>query len=517
MKTLKRILVVLFTAVLLNSCHSNSDITTNDVVSQQAGHYVSIEGLWISTPETSLKFSSGTLCPIIQIKRNNSGELIVRGFYLWNGDYYKEWGVVDFKYDKLTRCITIIDEIGVTFKGIVNNKNRMITGEAQFKESENNIPKDSLNLMRANKDLSIALFYPRIPDPDGSVIYSYQKPEQLNDGIQTASISAEGVDLVSIIRLMKEIINQKYGRIESLLILKNNKLIVEEYYYGYNRTRLHKIRSCTKSITSLLLGIALERHKDIKVDQSLFSFFPEYDSLKTEEKEQITLKHALTMTAGFQWKDTPKEMFETDDWLRYILSRSLETKPGDNFNYNSGCSILLGGIINFLEGEHAQVYAEELLFGPLGISEYIWETHQNGIPDCGGGLQLLPRDMAKVGLLVLNDGKWMNKQIVSKEWIRESTRPHVPESKFFDYGYQWWHRSKKNKPWWKKSNDGVTDENDMIVALGHGGQYIMVIGDLNMVVVTTASNYDNKNKALGQVPMVIEEIVPIFADSKIIY
>ncbi|MFC1563231.1 penicillin-binding protein, partial [candidate division KSB1 bacterium] len=128
-----------------------------------------------------------------------------------------------------------------------------------------------------------------------------------------------------------------------------------------------------------------------------------------------------------------------------------------------------------------------------------------GMSQCGGGLQLLPRDMAKIGLLVLNDGKWQNKQIVSKEWIHESTSPHMTESKFFGYGYQWWHRSKNNQPWWKKSNTEVTDENDMIVAMGYGGQYIMVIRDLNMVVVTTASNYDDENKALGQVPMVIAD------------
>ena len=109
-------------------------------------------------------------------------------------------------------------------------------------------------------------------------------------------------------------------------------------------------------------------------------------------------------------------------------------------------------------------------------------------------------------------GRWLNKQIVPEEWIRESTRPHETESEYYNYGYQWWHRSKENKPWWKKSNVEVTDENDMIVALGSGGQYIMVIRDLNMVVVTTASNYNN-NKHLSQIPMVIEDIVPIFTDS----
>ena len=275
MKTLKQILVVLFTVILLNDCHSSSDISDNDAVSRQAADYVSIEGLWISTPETSFKSSSGTQNIVIHISRDNSGKLTARGGFLWNGDYQKEWRLIDFKYDELSRGITIIDEDGNTFKSIVDNKNRLITGETLVKDSENNIIKNSLNFVRANKDLSVALFYPRTPNSDGSIAYSYQKPEQLNDGIRTASISSEGIESAPIIRIMKEVINQKYGRIESLLILKDNKFVVEEYFYGYNRKRLHGIRSCTKSITSLLLGIALERHKDIKVDQPIFDFFPE--------------------------------------------------------------------------------------------------------------------------------------------------------------------------------------------------------------------------------------------------
>ena len=511
MKTLKNILIVLFAVIFFNNCHSNRSMTTNDLFDKQAGDYVSIEGLWISTPENSFKSSSGMQSIVIYIKRDNSGELTARGGFLWNGDYQKEWRLVDCKYDKLSRGITIIDGDGNTLKGIVDNKNSMITGAVHLKDNA----KNSLNFVRANKDLNVTLlFHPRIPNSDGNIAYSYQKPEQLNDGIQTASISDAGVESAPIISLMKEIISQKYGRIESLLILKNNKLIIEEYFYGYNRTRLHGIASCTKSITSLLLGIALERHKEIKVDKPIFDFFPEYDDLKTEEKKQITLRHALTMTAGFQLGNG-KEMVETDDWLRYILSRPMGAKPGEKFLYNDGLSILLGGIIHFLEGKHAQYYAEEFLFGPLGISEYTWETHQNGMPQCGGGLSLLPRDMAKIGLLVLNDGKWQNKQVVPEEWIRESTKLRMPESKYFDYGYQWWHRSKKNTPWWKKSNDRVTDENDMIVALGAGGQYIMVIRDLNMVVVTTASDYDNGKRARSKIPMVIEEVVPVFTDDKL--
>jgi CubicO group peptidase (beta-lactamase class C family) len=313
---------------------------------------------------------------------------------------------------------------------------------------------------------------------------------------------------------MKEVINQKYGSIKSLLILKDNKLIAEEYFYGYNGDDLQKIRSCTKSVTSLLIGIALDHHKDVDIEQPVFNFFPEYGSLKSGGREEIKLKHILTMTAGLEWDDYPSEMFKTNDCFRYILSRPMANKPGEKFNYNSGGSVLLGGIIQFLEAKKPLAFAKEFLFTPLGITKYIWESHKNNILRCGEGLSLRPRDMAKIGLLILNDGKWGNKQVVSKEWIRESTKPHVQESKFFNYGYQWWHHSRNNLQWWKEPNAASPKEHDLITALGYAGQYIMIIRDLNLVIVTTASDFESGTMARSKIPMVIEDIVPIFEVSE---
>ena len=300
---------------------------------------------------------------------------------------------------------------------------------------------------------------------------------------------------------------------ESLLVLKDNKLIIEEYFYTYDREKLHHIHSCTKSITSILLGIALEQHKNIQVHQSLFSFFPEYGSLETPEKKQITLEHALTMTSGFEWDEVPEEMWEADDWIQFILSRPMDSAPGETFNYSSGCSILLGGVISSLVGKNTITYAEEVLFDPLAISEFIWREHTNGTAQCGGGLYLLPRDMAKIGLLLLNEGSWNNKQIVSKEWLLQSTKPRVAESEFFDYGYQWWLRSNNNKQWWVEPQATSENEHDMIVALGHGGQSIIVVKDLNLVVITTAADFEN-GLALSKVPMVIEEIIPAITNTR---
>ena len=462
-----------------------------------------IEGLWISTEESSSKFLSGTQEVVLQIKRENTEGLAVRGIFLWNGDYQSEWKLVDIQYDSITQHLTILDADADTFKCNWDFSNDRLTGAVHLQNKST----DPLSFRRADKNLFIKLFQPRIPDRNGNISYAYTIPKQLDDGLQTTSIYNAGIDSMAVNLLIKDIINQKYGRIESLLILKDDKLIVEEYFYGYDRTSLHKIHSCTKSVTSLLLGIALEHHNDIELKQPIFSFFPKYDFLKSEGREKITLENVLTMTAGLEWDEFPKEMYETDDCIHYILSRPMKSQSGDKFHYNSGCSILLGSVIQFLEGRNVLVFAEEFLFTPLGITNYTWDTLNDGTLQCGGGLSLCPRDMAKIGLFVLNDGKWQDKQIVSKEWIRESTTPHVQESKFFDYGYQWWHRSSKNLQWWKEPNVASLKEHALFNAKGWGGQFIMVIRDLNMVVVLTASNFE---KELYTYPMVIEEIVPIF-------
>lgn len=463
-----------------------------------------IEGLWVSTEKTSSLFQPWAQQVAVQIERNSTNTLTARGFFMKDGDFIAEWNFVNAQYDTLAKSLSLLDEDSDTLICSLDAENKMLKGAVHSQDEQN-----PLDFIRADKDLEIRLLHPRVPDKNGKISYSCKTPEQIDDGLKTESIYHFSSDSVSISNLMKEIIDQKYGRIKSLLILKDNRLIVEEYFYGYHRDDLQQIRSCTKSVTSLLFGIALDRHHDIDIEQSIFDFFPEHDSLKSGGREEIRLKHILTMTAGLEWQDYPPEMFQSDDCFQYILSRPMESKPGEQFKYNSGCSVLLGGIIQFLERKKPLAFAEEFLFTPLGITNYRWESHKNDILRCGEGLSLRPRDMAKIGLLVLNDGKWQGKQIVSEEWVRESTKPQVQESPYFDYGYQWWHHSKNNLQWWKDPNAASKKEHDLITALGHGGQYIMIIRDLNLVIVTTASDFENNSMALSKIPMVIEEIVPI--------
>ena len=200
-----------------------------------------MEGLWISTEETSANFLSGTKKTVLWIEQANNGELTARGFFLWNGGYQREWELVGIKYDESSHSISIIDSDNDTLKSTLDNKRKMLIGAVHLSKSEDDTPIDSLNFIPADKNLEIKLLYLRIPDANGEIKYSYKKPEQLTDGLQSASIYNENIDSEAILKLVTEIIHQKYGRMESLLILKDNKLIVDEYFYGYKRTDLHKI------------------------------------------------------------------------------------------------------------------------------------------------------------------------------------------------------------------------------------------------------------------------------------
>ncbi len=495
MNKLKLFLVSLLLMFSLNNCVNENN--TND-----------IEGLWVSTDETSTLFQPWAEKVALLISRDSSGAITACGYFQKDNDFKPEWKFISTEYDTITQTILMLDEDSDTLVCFYDAENEILRGGVH---SEDGAP-EQLNFVRAGKNLEIRLLHPRVADENGRIIYQYTEPEQINGGLNTESVYNYTTDTTAFLNLMDEVIDQRYGRIKSLLILKNNKLIAEEYFYGYKRDELHQIRSCTKSVTSLLLGISLDRHKEINTDQPIFSFFPEYDSLKSGKNKNITLENVLTMTSGLEWDDYPSEMFKTDDCFRFILSRPMSDKPGERFLYNSGGTVLLGGVIEFLEGKKALAFADEFLFKPLGIKNYIWESHKKDILRCGEGLSLRPRDMAKIGLLVLNDGRWQGKQVVSKTWVRESTKPHVKESDYFDYGYQWWHHSKNNLQWWKEPNATSPDEHDLITALGYAGQYIMIVRDLNLVIVTSATDFTNGAIARSKIPMAIERIIPLFEE-----
>jgi CubicO group peptidase (beta-lactamase class C family) len=297
-------------------------------------------------------------------------------------------------------------------------------------------------------------------------------------------------------RLLKRIRNNTIGGIDSLLIARNGYLVTEEYFHGWGPDDLHTLQSDSKSVTSLLIGIALQQGKISAIDQTVLSFFPEYPKIRNadERKSAITLRDLLTMRTGLDWREDPYEgspLFQLNncrcDWLKFVLDWPMRETPGTRFEYNSGGVILLAGVIRNATNIPTDTFAQRYLFDPLGITQVRWYYGEpDNLPHTGGGLNLRPRDMAKIGYLMLRNGRWEKQQIVSADWVRESTSHAVTFPRTFagrpvDYGYLWWLLSLSGEA------GGHDRDADIYAAAGAQGQWIFIIPKYDMVVVSTGN------------------------------
>lgn len=319
------------------------------------------------------------------------------------------------------------------------------------------------------------------------VQYTYRAPEITDDGWATADLSEAGVDSEKISDLIREILNRNFKDIDSVLLVKDGKLILEEYFNEYGRDDLHELHSVSKSITSILLGIAIDERMIPNVDTKVYAFFPEYKGTRwVDQKYDISLKHLLIMSAGIDWDERTRPLndprndiialiFHSDNWIKYVLNKAVVEPPGLRWNYSGGLTILLGGIIKNTSGLYADKFAEKYLFGPLGIVNYTWHRHQDGTINTQGGLSLRPRDMAKIGYLFMNGGQWKGRKVISKEWIDESTKDHITTGSH-GYGYQWYR------------GGGIINntEFEAFWAWGLGGQLIFVFPTLELVAIFTS-------------------------------
>jgi CubicO group peptidase (beta-lactamase class C family) len=343
-------------------------------------------------------------------------------------------------------------------------------------------------------------------------------PEQTNDGWQTASLDDVGLNAKILKELVEDIHGNKYQNVHSIVIVKDGKLVFEEYFSGYTWDyngdefrgeltdfgidTIHNLASVTKSFTSALVGIAMDQGFIQGVDEKVFGFFPEYSHLNDERKDKITLEHLLTMTSGLEWNELELplsntrndliQLFIVSDPIEYILAKPVVDEPGTKWYYNGGGTNLLGEVIRETTGLRMDDFAEEYLFAPLGITDYEWDHINPDVIHASGNLKLRPRDMAKFGYLFLNGGTWKGERIVSEEWIRESTKGRASPLWADGYGYQWWLRT------YHSNSTSV----DSFYADGLGGQRIAVFPSLDMVVVFTGGNY------VGEVP--VDDIVVRF-------
>ena len=346
--------------------------------------------------------------------------------------------------------------------------------------------------------------------------YQYVSPAKTEGNWEVSSLKAEGIDADKINELMLQLLNGNIQNIHSVLIVKNGKLVLEEYFYGYARHKIHSLMSVSKSITSLLIGITIDQKKISDIDKKIYKFFPSHKDISWDDlKNTIRLKHVLNMTAGLDWnywvysdtdpRSTSQAMIGSDDWIRFVLARKMVDIPGKRFVYSNGLTMLLGEILRNATGEYADKFAEEFLFGPLGISDFSWQKLPDGTIITAWGLKLKPCDMAKIGYMMLKEGKWKDKQIVSSSWVKESTKAQSEGDMLLGagYGYQWWRGStlinKKNI--------------EAFYAAGKGGQYIFVCPELDLVTVFTSKPEEHPMGELQPQIIMVNYIIPAMLPS----
>lgn len=299
-------------------------------------------------------------------------------------------------------------------------------------------------------------------------------------GWRTSTLESQGMSRQKL-NEMEDYIDDQNLRyyIDSLLIIRNGYLVYESYPSSYyDKNSQHHIYSCTKVFTSALIGVAVEESYITGIDDYVLDYFSNktFDNMDSR-KQEITIRHLLTMTSGLEWTDQVNyyEMEGYSDWVQYILDRPMQHQPGMVWNYNTGCSHLLSAILEDVTPNGSHAYANTHLFNPLNITNYTWVKDPQGIPIGGTLLYLTPRDMAKFGFLYLMNGNWNGTQLIPSNWIIESVTPFMDVE--FDqghgsgYGYQWW----------------IYRWANAYTARGSYEQYIVVIPDFDLIVVSTGN------------------------------
>ncbi|WP_273277015.1 serine hydrolase domain-containing protein [Maribacter polysiphoniae] len=335
-------------------------------------------------------------------------------------------------------------------------------------------------------------------------------------------VTSQNVLSAVIDSINSEINDGDYGLIDRFMVIKNDELLADYKYeqdyetivqkydttnhqYNFNNTdwhpyykksKLHTLQSVTKSITSILLGIALDLNGDYNVSNKAMPLLTGYDiDFLDKRKQNISIEDLLTMRSGLQWNeetdhnDNTNDCFlleSSDNWIAYVLSKPMDTIPGTRFVYNGGGTVLLGKIVRTITGKRIDDWAEEKLFKPLGITDYYWKETPDGEIDTEGGLYLKAEDLAKIGSLFLNNGKWNDNQIVSESWVTTSTSPQIKDVKpewrsNMGYGYQWWIP--------EYTFDGKTS---IYAGNGYGGQYLMIAPEYNLIIVFNGWNINDE-------------------------
>lgn len=323
---------------------------------------------------------------------------------------------------------------------------------------------------------------------------------------------------------------ERSGRVfglHALTVTRGGRMIFEHYGSGvdeswgrplgevtFDRTVLHDLRSVSKSVVSWLYGIALAQGKVPVPETALASLFPQYADLWQQPgRDKLTVAHVLTMTLGMDWdeltipygdlRNSENAMEAAPDRIRYVLERPIIRPPGETWSYNGGATTLLGRLIAQGTGEKLHAFARRVLFDPMDFGSSEWATSADGYEIAASGLRLLPRDMSKIGQLVLTGGAWQGKQVVPADWVKTATSTMVRVADGRGYGYHWYTGAFRDQahpplPW--------------IAGIGWGGQRLYVVPKLDLVVGINCGNYrrpGNEQSAVG-IAIVTEAVLPAF-------
>ena len=335
---------------------------------------------------------------------------------------------------------------------------------------------------------------------------------------QRSTPEAQAMDVGPLAALDAEIEAGQHGYVDSVLVIRNGFVVYQKSYQNdydklfegrdarrwqynyydpewhpyYKRSPLHTMQSVSKSVTSALVGIAIERGEIPSVEVAVAPYFDDYKPSVTDPRwEAMTLLDLLTMTSGIAWDEDSvpytdpanscAAMENSDDWVRFVMDQPMADEPGSTFVYNSGVTLLLEHILLKATGKHAEEYARQHLFPVLGIESHYWKTTPTGHTDTEGGLYLEPTDLAKIGYLYQHDGVWEGKRLLPVGWVTASTQPYVSAGwNDFMYGFQWWLLPYEGE-----------EQSYAWAAIGYGGQRLLVVPELELIAVFTGWNiYD---------------------------
>lgn len=337
----------------------------------------------------------------------------------------------------------------------------------------------------------------------GTVFVAYRQPKPYSESAASTGVSyADSTSVRNAFRQADAI-----PSVRSLFVQKNDSLLIQKYFDGQQPGRPMNMKSASKSIISLLVGIAIDRGLIESKDQPIYHYFPEYferlpasDSLK----RTITIEDLLTMRSGLETTSFHNygRWVTSDDWVTFVLEQPMVEKPGGEMVYSTGTSHLLSVIVEKASGMTTRAFAEAYLFRPLHIEPGGWQQDPDGYYFGGNNLALKPSDMVKIGQMALNGGTYEGTRIVSKEWIRSSFKTYTRSNyNPYDYGYMWWNRR--------------VGDYKVFFAWGYGGQYIFMLPELDAVVVITSSLAGATQSRRYKEPvfeLLQSELIPVLED-----